>query len=215
MRVSFGDASFFQINIAIIDGFYGNFCYVANNKIILNSDNDVSIYDEIFSQIGALSSYDRIAFLGLPVEIAEEFIYLAPISTENFNVASVEDRIFQFDMLNGAKLHNPLCEIDVPDVVYDIPSKTDGFPVFLFDLSSSRKGMLGPFLYNSGDSGVILWKNLEQDGEQAFVDIFYLYAVYWAAMNYVDDYLSTWKFPEKMKNCPVKCEAVIPIVLQD
>ncbi|BBL24555.1 hypothetical protein CT3_20100 [Comamonas terrigena NBRC 13299] len=204
----------FQIHMRDMraDG-YGCFTYSASNKVILQSNNIVNAYDEIYSQMDVnLIRYGQEDFSSLANEIIKNtplIVYSG--SDRSFENLSVQDKLFMIDAIYGAKQNNPLFNLELEDASYEIRSLNDKcFPAAIFDLSSSKYNILGPFIYKLGGVGKIIWGCF---GEFFEVDInlSYFYAVYYKAAEIINLKMNTWKFSKDFYENSIENVKCIPV----
>lgn len=216
MKIKIGEKSKFQIIIRNVqDDGLGNFSYYASNQLILDSERDVSVYDEIFGQIvPRIIPYGRKNFLPLANQLIKKYPFIIESGKNDlFEHLSTKDRLLMIDTIHGAKPNNPLLKLKLDDSIYDIPIfHKNCFPVPLLDRSSSRYGLIGPYLYQSNTTGKIVWENsgvfFDVD-----IDIDYLYSVYWKTAEIIDQKIDTWKFPRNIFDHPFKKDKQIPVTL--
>lgn len=177
-----------QLNDAGKDG-YGEFKYIASNKVILDSKNCVSAYDEIYAQMDhCLINYKGEDFTPLANKIINNFPYLIfSKKFDWFENLSIMDKLFMINAIHGASIDNPLVSLDLDDDIYDISSlNTSSFPIPIFDLSSSRSKLIGPYVYTIGNAGKIIW-GTSNEYLEVDVDLSYLYGVYWEMAKFIDE----------------------------
>ncbi|MEG2817685.1 MAG: hypothetical protein RR855_12300 [Comamonas sp.] len=216
MNIFIGERGKFQIHMRDmdVDG-YGCFTYSASNQVILHSTNIISAYDEIFSQMDeSLIPYGQKDFYSLANKIIKKIPFIVHSgSAVSFENLSVQDRLFMIDAIYGAKQSNPLFDLELEESIYEIRSLNyDCFPAAIFDLSSSKYNILGPFIYKVGKFEKIIWSCLGEFFE-IDIDLSYLYEVYYKAAEIINSKMDTWKFSTEFYKNPIGNMKYIPVTI--
>lgn len=216
MNIFIGEKGKFQIHMRDmdVDG-YGCFTYNASNKVLLHSNNIVNAYDEIYSQMDVnLIPYGRKNFSTLANKIIQQIPFIVHSgSTGSFEKLSVEDRLFMIDAIFGAKQNNPLFDLELEESIYEIRDlNCDCFPAAIFDLSSSKYNLLGPYIYKLGETEKIIWSCFDEFFE-IDTDFSYFYEVYYKAAEIINSKMETWKFSEDFYKTPIGNRKYIPVTI--
>lgn len=158
MDIFIGERDKFQIHMRDIMT-DGCFTYSASNKVVLHSNNIVKAYDEIHSQMDVnLIRYGQEDFSFLANEIIKNTPFIVYSGSDgSFENLLAQDKLFMIDAICGAKKNNPLFNLDLEESIYEISYLNNKcFPAVIFDLSSSKYDLLGPFIYKLGEAGKII-----------------------------------------------------------